>query len=72
MLFLLFSGGAIFIQTEHTLHIINIPDTLRKEHIRKWVDRVLIENTEKVEVILPKKYTDWRDMLPAVWIKERE
>ena len=51
---------------------INIPDTLRKEHIRKWVDRVLIENTEKVEVVLPKKYTDWRDVLPAVWIKERE
>lgn len=51
---------------------INIPDTLKKEHIRKWVDRVLVEDTEKVEIILPKKYTDWRDMLPAECLKEGE
>lgn len=49
---------------------IDIPDTLKKEHVRKWIDRVLIEDTEKVEIILPKKYTEWREMLPAVWVEE--
>ncbi len=43
---------------------IKIPDKLTKEEIRKWIDKVLIENMENVEVILPAKYTRWRDMLP--------
>lgn len=46
---------------------IKIPETLTKAEIRKWIDRVLIEDIEKVEVILPPKYTEWRDMLPDEW-----
>lgn len=43
---------------------IKIPDKLTKEEIRKWIDKVLIENMETVEVVLPNKHTRWRDMLP--------
>ena len=43
---------------------IKIPDKLTKEEIRKWIDKVLIENMETVEVVLPVKHTRWRDMLP--------
>jgi hypothetical protein len=43
---------------------IKVPDKMKKEEIRKWIDKVLIENVEKVEVVLPTKYIRWRDMLP--------
>ena len=43
---------------------IKIPDKLTKEEIRKWIDKVLIENMETVEVVLPIKHTRWRDILP--------
>ena len=43
---------------------IKISDKLTKEEIRKWIDKVLIENLETVEVVLPTKHTRWRDMLP--------
>lgn len=43
---------------------IKIPDKLTKEEIRKWIDKVLIENMETVEVVLPAEHTKWRDMLP--------
>lgn len=43
---------------------IKIPDKLTKNEVRKWIDKVLIENMETVEVVLPVKHTRWRDMLP--------
>jgi len=49
---------------------IKIPDILDKKQIRKWIDKVLIENMETVEVIFPSKYTDWKKLLPAQWFEE--
>lgn len=43
---------------------LNIPDRLTKEQVRKWIHKVLIRDMSWVEVVLPEKYTRWRDMLP--------
>ena len=51
---------------------IKVPDKLKKPEVRKWVDKIIIENYEKVEVILPSKYTVWRELLPDEWFTEGE
>jgi DNA invertase Pin-like site-specific DNA recombinase len=51
---------------------LNVPDTLTKPQIRKWIDKVLVENLETVEVIFPNKYTQWRDRLPIKCFVEME
>lgn len=47
---------------------IEIPDVLVKAQIRKWIDRVTVEDMERVEVIFPAEYKRWREMLPSEWI----
>lgn len=47
---------------------IEIPDVLVKAQIRKWIDRVTVEDMERVEVIFPAEYMRWREMLPSEWI----
>lgn len=46
---------------------IEIPDVLVKAQIRKWIDRVTVEDMERVEVIFPAEYMRWREMLPSEW-----
>ena len=49
---------------------IEIPDVLEKAQVRKWIDRLLITDLETVEVVLPEKYTKWKDILPPQWFME--
>ena len=51
---------------------IKISDKLEKSEVRKWIDRVIVENLEKVEVVLPSKYTVWWELLPGEWFTEGE
>jgi hypothetical protein len=46
---------------------LKISDKLTKNEIRKWLDKVFVENFETVEVVLLEKYTAWRDKLPNDW-----
>lgn len=49
---------------------IEIPDELEKAQVRKWIDRVVVEDLEKIEVIFPEKYVQWKKRLPAGWLEE--
>jgi DNA invertase Pin-like site-specific DNA recombinase len=44
---------------------LTIPDELTKVQIRQWIDRIVIENLEEVEVIFPEKYMQWKNKLPV-------
>jgi DNA invertase Pin-like site-specific DNA recombinase len=48
---------------------IEIPDELEKAQVRKWIDRVVVENLEKIEVVFPEKYVQWKKRLPAEWLE---
>ena len=48
---------------------IAIPSQLSKTEIRKWVDRILIEDFQKVEVLLLRQ--EWKAYFPPEWFEGR-
>ncbi|MCC8102179.1 MAG: recombinase family protein [Clostridiales bacterium] len=43
-----------------------IPESLGREHIKKYVDRVLVDSNKNIEVVL--KSAEWMDRLPKEWL----
>ena len=49
---------------------IAIPDRLGRVHIKKWLDRVWVEDFKQVEVIL--KESEWKRFFPEEWLNSGE
>lgn len=45
---------------------INIPEELDKQHLRKWIEMVDIEDFEKIEIT--PRMNEWKQMLPEEWL----
>lgn len=48
---------------------LEIPETLTKEQVRKWISRLTVKDMAKVEVEIPEEYEWWKDQLPAAWME---
>lgn len=45
-----------------------MPVELKREHIKKWIDRIEIVRCEYVEIRF--KHSEWREKLPCKWLEE--
>lgn len=51
-----------------TYRDIEIPDTLEREHVHKWIREILVEDFKTVEITLIQQ--EWKKLFPQGWLEE--
>ena len=51
-----------------TFQRVELPEDLEFEHVKKWVDKIIVSNFKEVHVYLTMQ--KWRDYFPEEWLEE--
>ena len=51
-----------------TFQRVELPEDLEFEHVKKWVNKIIVSNFKEVHVYLTMQR--WRDYFPEEWLEE--